>query len=127
MRTLISLFPLAFVLLSAGCDAIQSGNCTAEAEPAIEVEVIDAATGEPAAEGATGVVTEGAYSDSLIVIGINADNQEFLLGGAYERTGTYDVRVEKEGYQTWTREGVRVRGDDCGPRTVRLTAQLEQD
>lgn len=127
MRPLVPLCSLAFALFTTACDAVFPGACTAETEPAIEVEVTDSATGEPAAGGATGVLVDGAYSDSLRVIGLDADGEGLLLGGAFERPGTYDVRVEKGGYQVWTREGVRVRGGDCGPRTVRLTARLERE
>ena len=114
---------ILFALSGTGCDCV--GNCTAEAEPAVEITVADAETGLAAAAGASGTVTDGIFADALFGGGRDASCREVLLGG-FERAGTYAVRITNAGYRPWSRAGVRVRGDACGPGTVRLTAELER-
>lgn len=122
LRAIIFAIPLAALL--SGCDLIGTA-CPQSEEPAIRIEVRDAASGAPAAEGATGFVREGAFTDSLRVTG-GASSGEFIMSAATERPGTYDVLIEKSGYRDWMREGVRVRSGECGVATVTLQAQLER-
>jgi hypothetical protein len=46
------------------------------------------------------------------------------FGGAYERPGTYSVRVERNGYRPWDTTRVRVHADRCGASPVQLVARL---
>lgn len=113
------------VLLPAtlsGCDILDPGVCTTDVQPAIVVEVRDAATQAPAASGATGVARDGSFADPLRAydLGENA----LKLRGADERPGTYTVTVDKPGYQQWKQENVRVRDGRCHPQTVTLQASL---
>ena len=124
MRSLVLLGSFLLVSFGVGCDAGSPVVCPAVEEPAVVVEVADATTSEAIAEEARGVLIDGAYSDSLRAIATNAEGEDFLLGGAYERVGTYEVRIEKDGYGAWIREGVKVGSGDCGTETVRLTARL---
>lgn len=118
-------FPAASAfLLLAGCDF---GNpiCPAVAEPAVIAEVRNAVTDDPEAEDARGVLVDEEYTDSLRV---NEETDEVIptaLAGGFERAGAYTVRVEKQGFQTWTRDGVDVDDGECGPETERLTARIE--
>jgi hypothetical protein len=120
----------ASFLLISGCayfDPIGPRLCAAVVKPAIEVEVRDAGSGQPAATGAVGVLTDGAFADTLRIIGWThhpSDAAALVLGGAEERPGVYDVRIEKEGYATWERKAVRARAGECGVVTVRLEAHL---
>lgn len=107
----------------AGCDLLSAPVCTTSVEPGVVVEVYHAETGEPAAEGARGWVREGAYVDSLRASG-SRDGQLYSLAGAWERAGTYEVQVEKEGFSAWTREDVEVDEGECHVRTVELRADL---
>lgn len=52
-------------LTPAGCDPFGPGFCDLAAEPSVEVEVVDAESGAPVAEGARGAVREGTFVDSL--------------------------------------------------------------
>lgn len=92
--------------------------CTLEARAAINVEVRDSLTGQPAAAGATGVAAEGAYADTLDAFSATS------LAGAYERAGTYTVTVRKPGYREWRLTGVTVTSDACHVQPVQLQARL---
>jgi hypothetical protein len=108
------------------CELLDPVLCTASSEPAVVVWVYDAETGSPAAHGATGWVREGAYTDTLTPYHFASGNPESLLSlrGADERPGTYEVRVEKAGYEPWTRTGVRARPGTCHVQTVDVDAHL---
>ncbi len=118
-----ALAPLTgLVLAVAGCDTLPLA-CTLEARAAISVEIRDSATFAPLADGSTAAVTEGAYSDTLIVCSWSG-LEGLTRCGAWERAGTYAVLVTRPGYQPWSRTGVRVTSDACHVRGVALQALL---
>jgi hypothetical protein len=90
----------------------------------VVVEVRNSATGDPEAGNAMGVLIDGSYTDSLRAKEMTEEGLLSLAGGA-ERTGTYTIRIEKQGFETWTREGVDVDEGTCGPKTERLNAHLK--
>jgi hypothetical protein len=107
--------------LALGACSVVPLTCTDEARPTLSVEVRDARTGVPAAQGARGVIREGTYSDSL-----RAVTETLLVAeNTFERPGTYDVTVEKAGYLAWTERGVVVTADACHVRSRTITARLE--
>ena len=110
-----------------GSACLDQGPCTTSVEPAIRVEVRDAATGAFIADIARGVARDGDFEDSLRVIGATGGNPSIgtTLGGADERPGTYAIHLEAEGYARWDRADVRVTADGCHVRTVELSAALE--
>lgn len=111
--------PAAALALS-GC-SVMPLTCTDEARPTLSVEVRDARTGAPAAQGARGIIREGTYSDSL-----RAATETLLFAqNTCERPGTYDVTVEKAGYLAWTERGVQVAADACHVCSRTITARLE--
>lgn len=115
------------VFLLAGCRALDGTACPAVVSRAVDVEVVDASTGAYVARGASGVVTEGAYADSLRAVGfrgVHPADTVTTLGAALGRAGVYTVRVQRPGYATFERAGVRVATDECGVVTTRLTARL---
>jgi len=122
---------LSGVLLLGGCEFLGIAEpvaCRGVISRAIEVEVRDARSGEPAAHGAIGIAREGGYVDSLRVVGwMSAPSPEtaVLLGGVDERPGVYSVRVEKAGYLPWQRSGVHAEQGVCGVITAQLQAFLE--
>lgn len=123
MRVFSFVAACAFLLL-IGCDF---GNpiCPAVAEPAVIVEVRNAVTDDPEAENADGVLVDGEYTDSLRINEETDEGIPVALAGGFERAGTYAVRIDKPGFQTWTREGVDVDEGKCGPKTKRLKARTE--
>ena len=102
------------------------GACTADVLPAVAVDVRDASTDSFVAGLVRGVVTDGAFEDSLRVIGSLGTDPPVptTLGGADERAGTYAVHLEGAGYEAWDTAGVRVTRDDCHVRTATFTARL---
>lgn len=115
------------LLLAAGCSNPTGYACPAVVNHGIEVEVLDAATGASVARGATGVVTDGAYTDSLRPVafrGLPPADTVTTLGAALGRAGVYTVRVQRPGYAPFERTGVRVVLNECGVVTTRLVARL---
>jgi hypothetical protein len=102
--------------------------CTASVEPAIVVEIRDARTGAPIAEGARGVVRDGAYVDSLAPYAFTGASPSTMYSrrAADERPGRYAVEIiHYPAYQTWTATDVRVERGECHVSTVTLQARLE--
>lgn len=120
------------LLLLGGCNYLGLTDpivCPGVISRAIEVEVRDAESGQPAAHGAVGIAREGSFADTLQVVGWTSHpsaETALVLGGVEERPGLYSVRVEKVGYQPWERSGVRAEKGVCGVVTARLQAQLER-
>ena len=115
----------ALVVLSiaaAACD--DPVACTLAIEPAIEALVVDSVTGEPAAADALGVLVLGGEQLPMILTGTDIEGRPLVLAGGDE-PGSYDVRIEKAGYDPWTRDDVEVESNDCGVVTERFEARLQ--
>jgi hypothetical protein len=123
-RALALLASLVTTRLVSACS--DPGVCTTDILPAVAVEVRDASTDGFIAGLVRGVVTDGAFEDSLRVIGsLGTDPPvQTTLGGADERAGTYEVHLEAAAYEAWDTAGVRVTRDDCHVRTATFTARL---
>ena len=131
MQELLAQAPLTIAaalvcVMLAGC--VEDGVvCTAEYVPGITIEVRDAATGAPAACGATAWFISGSWSEmSERWWGCDMPDSLSLpiLRGAYERSGVYTVLVLKDGYAPWSRDEIEVREDACHVLTVELKAML---
>lgn len=109
---------VAAIAGTAGC-GIFTGPvaCTDILVPGIAVDVRDSQSNAQITDGLRVIARDGAFADT-------AENGHLAV--AFERAGTYTVTVEKDGYQTWLRSGVRVSRDECHVRTVALTAQLQR-
>jgi hypothetical protein len=118
--------PAVLAIILAGCDLPALGGCDHWERPAIQVEVRDATTGRPAANGAFGWVQDGRFMDSLrVVINHYEPDEALQMRGAPDRPGTYHVVIQKPGYVTWERRNVRARASGCSVDTERLTASLQ--
>lgn len=95
--------------------------CTEQAVAAIVVSVQDSASGAPAGRGARIVARDGAFADTARAT-VSYDGPYAL---ARERSGTYTVTVEQQGYRLWSRSGISVSRDRCHVRTAALTARLQ--
>lgn len=106
---------------SMGCGALPEPLiCTDEARPAIMVDIRDSTSGAFLGAGARAIVQDGSYADTA-----SADLTGFPYLLAFERPGTYNVTVEKTGYQPWMRSDVRVSRGHCHVETVSLVALLQ--
>lgn len=126
-RRVLLLLPLA---LFGSCGIITHPVvCPTDVTPAVEVQVFDARTGALAALGTVATAQDGSYTDTLKIAGWRGNPSDsttaFIVEGAYERPGTYTVRISKPGYQLWERTRVRAREGECGVERVQLVASLE--
>jgi len=96
--------------------------CSGLAEPAVRITVTDKESGLASALDATVIVTEGDYLEELTCSSNCDDENRFDLG--LERAGTYQVTVNKEGFDSWIMNDVVAEQADCGPVTVSLQAEL---
>ncbi len=125
MRAFLAAVGIFCCLFASACDTAEPDIvCTLEARPGIIIEARDAVTGEGVA-GAVGILTDGDYLETMFIP--EEDDVSPRLVGAYERAGTYDVIVAKEGYTTWRMRSVKVERDECHVMTVHLEARLERE
>lgn len=99
----LGLLVLALVSLLPACDVV---TCPTVPQLAVSVFVDHADTGEPVAD-ALAVARDGSYADSVLT----QSNGYGRL--APNRAGTYEVTVEKDGFQSWTRSNVAVDLNEC--------------
>lgn len=114
---------LAFVpmLWAFQCSGNDDVICTMEARAGLNIIVKDVLTGEFLSEGVTVIAQEGDYSETLQLL--TWDNTAVFLG-AWERKGTYDVTVTKDGYQTFTSAPITVTADICHVIPVEFTVEM---
>lgn len=100
--------------------------CTAVMESVIVVEVGDAVSDAPIAENAIVIITDGDYQETLTVIGYESPDPSsaYLLAGAYEREGVYDIELSLSGYESWSRHQAEVEPGICHVNTVKFTVRL---
>jgi hypothetical protein len=91
--------------------------CADPGGPGIAVEVRDADTGAPAANGATAVVTQGQFTETLERV------DDLHLIGLVDGEGTFDLIVTKPGYQAFEVSGIEVE-NECGADPVQIEAEL---
>lgn len=122
------LLPRGLIGVAVGCSTIGAPDraCTAIAVAGVQAVVRDSASGVRAASGARLVVRDGTYADSTSVPANRPDLDQFALAAAYERAGTYSVTVQKAGYRTWARDGVRVTKGECHVITAVLDVLLQR-
>ena len=100
MKRLNTQAALFGVLILSACSSIEA-VCPVTPFPAIEVEVRYASTEEPAWWGTQGFVQDGNFIDSLLTTSEFPEDSTtpFLLAAAFDRPGTYDVTVERNGFE----------------------------
>jgi hypothetical protein len=114
------------ILIGAvACSGSTSPVCTLEFRPGLAVYVKDSVTRAGVASGASLVVREGSYKDSVAAENSRPDLDNSPLLAAGERSGTYQVTVLKPGYAAWLQSNVRVTNNKCHVNTVNLTALLQ--
>lgn len=108
--------------LLAGCDGGYA--CLANVNPAIEVAVVDAATGLPLPD-ATGFMQMAQFNGDGSPVALYPGGVGLLIG--FGGAGTYRVQVDHAGYATWVADEIAVGQLDghCGGiATVRREAAL---
>lgn len=119
-RTALLTLLAAAACAMGACDDSISAPCKGLPNRAIIITVRDSVTGAAAANGAAGTVETAGVVDSLQVV-----DSLSMFGGS--RLGTYEVSVQKDGYQPWSASNVQVTGiGTCGlVVSARLTAKLQ--
>jgi len=115
----------ALLIAAVACSRSTSPICTQEIRPAIAAYVKNSSTNEGTASGASLVVLDGNYKDSVAAPGNRPDLDNAPLFAAAERAGTYRVTVTKTGFAPWIQNDVRVTANECHVNTVTLTALLQ--
>lgn len=121
-RELFLLFALPYL---NGCETLTSRAdvlCTMEARPALQVNAVDAQTGKSILSGATVIVQDGQFVDSVQV----SDSMAGSIGLAHERSGRYEVIIRKSGYKSWSQKEVQVKKGECHVEPVKVEARLEK-
>jgi hypothetical protein len=126
MERIVSATLCSILLASFGCSGSTTSTiCTLELRAGLLVDVKDSLTNAGVASGASLVVREGSFKDSVAFPSSRPDLDALPLVAAGERAGTYQITVSKPGYATWTRSNVRVTKGECHVNPVRLTARLQ--
>jgi hypothetical protein len=116
-----ALFAVSSLLALAGCTRVSDPViCPAYIPPSVNVTVQDSVTGANVTPGATLVLREGTYVDS-----VQAPPVVTSMGVGVNRAGTFTLTVSQTGYQAWTKTGIKVEKGQCGVRTVDVTARLK--
>ena len=116
-----ALFAVIPLLALAACAEISDPvACPAYIPSALQVTVQDSVTGANVTPGATLVLRDGAYADSVTAPPIVS-----AVGLGPNRAGTFTLTVRQSGYQTWTKTGIEVEEGQCGARTVDVVARLK--
>lgn len=90
----------------------------------IAIRPVDARTGALITNVPISVtVRDGSYTESLTR---TLQNDQLLIGAAYNRIGTYRVDITAPGFQPFTRTGLRVQHNGCAVVTVLVTAELQR-
>lgn len=122
LRFHLSGVAVATAIVSSGCDGVTDGTaCTLEARAGVTVDIRDSISNADVSSGARIIAKDGVYADT-----VNSGGAGFPVGLAYERSGTYTVTVEKNGYRTWSQGGVVVTKDQCHVQGVSLVARMQQ-
>jgi hypothetical protein len=119
-----ALFAAASLLALAACrkgiDEPEACLLLPYIPPSVQVTVQDSVTGANITPGSTLVLRSGAYVDSVAVPEWASG---FSMGEG--RSGTFTLTVRQTGYQSWTKAGITVESDECGAKTVYVTARLK--
>jgi hypothetical protein len=116
-----ALVAVSSLLALAGCTQVSDPViCTAFVPPSVNVTVQDSVTGANVTPGATLVLREGTYVDS-----VTAPPVATSRGVGVNRAGTLTLTVTQAGYRAWTKAGVKVEEGPCGARTVDVVARLQ--
>lgn len=116
--TVMTGIPLVLLSVLAACTGPSS--CPPEIPPSLEVTVAHAETGQPV-EDALAIARDGAFVDSART----RSTGQAALALNRNQEASYDVIIDKEGFQSWSRSNVQVGiGQPCG---IVDTAELQVD
>ena len=111
---------------SAADSALESDFvvCTAEYVPGLIIRVVEARSRTPLG-GFTAVLRLDSAGASWPVDSIHSSAGHSEWRTAYERAGTYGLRIKRSGYRTWDTAGIHLTADRCHVNTITLEARLQ--
>ena len=99
--------------------------CPATESFALQITVVDSASGTFPAAGSVLSAINGEYSETQPPSGIAGTDHSFDVGAG--RAGSYSLSIRTAGYRDWVRSGLKVDADACGqPKTVQLRALVQR-
>ena len=108
-----------------GLFTTDADDCTAEAAPAILLEIVDIATNVSPLVPSRITVTDGQFVERYPPAGGTGVVQP-QYSFAFERAGRYSILVETPGFLDWSASNIEVRMGECHVRTARITARLQR-
>lgn len=122
-RRLFRLLATTGAALLGGCGIFTAPEtCASINGPGLAVTVFERGTMNSLIRGSLITARVGDHVEVLDLRG------EVGVGGtavmAWERTGRYQVTVERTGYERWQRDGIAVERGKCGMETVYVRAEL---
>jgi hypothetical protein len=117
-KALFAVIPL--LALAACAEIAEPVACPAWIPPAVQVTAQDSVTGANVTPGATLVLRDGAYADSVTAPPIMTS-----VGLGPNRAGTFSLTVRQTGYQSWTKTAIKAEEGQCGVQTVPVVARLK--
>ena len=106
------------------CNTSDLVSCTTNIVPSIIVTIRDSSSDAAIAAVASGLIQDGAYTDSLRPFGSVGGTLISRFAGQ-DRPGLYAVSVSGPNYQTWQAVNVRVEKGVCHVHSAELTAKLQ--
>ena len=105
-------------------DSISAGLvCTTIAAAGINLTVTDSVIGSVLVNSLSISARSGTFRDSILFV---TQSLPLTLGMAYERPGTFEVRITAAGYQPWAALGVVITTDLCHVIPVQIAARLQK-
>ena len=100
---------MPFFLAIQGCEGNSINECDPIFEPGLYITVVDAATELPlSCDMEVRVLGEGE-GEVLQKSREQACSEPYTFEGAFETAGTFQVMVEKTGYETWLSDEIELR------------------
>ncbi len=118
---------IAGVAAIGGCGLFTADDdyCTAEAAPAIVLEIVDIVTNVSPLVPSRITVTDGQFVERYPPAGGTGVVQP-QYSFAFERAGRYSILVETPGFLDWSASNIEVRKGECHVATARITARLQR-
>jgi hypothetical protein len=98
--------------------------CTSEAVFGINISVLDASSRQYIGCDASVIIKGDSYYKKIDNLAGPNCNESFVFSGAQERTGTYDIIVQKQGFDDWHQDDVVVTANSCHVNSISIDAFL---
>lgn len=98
--------------------------CTSEAVFGINISVLNASSRQFIGCDASVIIKDGSYYKKIDNLAGPNCSESFVFSGAQERTGTYDIIVQKQGFDDWYQDGLVVTANSCHVNSISIDAFL---